>query len=309
MNEPLVSIIIPTFNRAALLTETIDSVIAQTYPHWECIIVDDGSSDNTRKIIEEYSKKDSRIQYHDRPEHLPKGANACRNYGFDISKGQYINWYDSDDLLHPEKLKLQVEALESSEYGFSVSQTMVFNETPDHPMKLKNDRIISDQPFVDYMGMQIGFLTQAPMWKRTFLLENHFRFDEELQAAQEWEFHSRILFHFRKYHTIDTPLVLLRYHQQNITNERASARKRHSHYLLAREKIYNDFKDRFTADELLFFRYYFIYTYNDFRSRGFHEEAKMIFRKHILADFNTLVLYMKTAGKSRIYSMLKRNKA
>ena len=83
MNNPLVSIIIPTYNRAHFIGETLESVLAQTYHNWECIVIDDGSTDYTDELMEFYCEKDSRIQYYHRPSHKPKGANACRNYGFE----------------------------------------------------------------------------------------------------------------------------------------------------------------------------------------------------------------------------------
>src|SRR5690606_9522032 len=96
---PMVSIITPTFNRANLIGETLDSVLAQTYQNWECIVVNDGSADNTNEVMSEYLAKDSRFQYHYRPENKLKGANACRNHGFDKSKGDFLIFLDSDDLL------------------------------------------------------------------------------------------------------------------------------------------------------------------------------------------------------------------
>ena len=98
--QKTVSIIIPTFNRGCLLEETLQSILKQTYTKWECIIVDDGSTDNTEKIVEKYIKSDSRIQYYKRPETRKKGANSCRNYGFKLAKGEYINWFDSDDEMY-----------------------------------------------------------------------------------------------------------------------------------------------------------------------------------------------------------------
>ena len=77
---PLVSIIIPTYNRAHLIGETLDSVLAQTYQNWECIIVDDGSSDNTDEVIGAYVEKDSRFKYYHRSDKdLPKEPSASRN--------------------------------------------------------------------------------------------------------------------------------------------------------------------------------------------------------------------------------------
>lgn len=101
-SSPLVSIIIPTYNRAHLIGETLDSVLAQTYQNWECIVVDDGSTDGTDEVMAAYMAKDTRFQYHHRPKDRLPGGNAARNYGFEVSKGEYIQWFDSDDLMLPE---------------------------------------------------------------------------------------------------------------------------------------------------------------------------------------------------------------
>src|SRR5690606_11844101 len=107
--QPLVSIIIPTYNRAHLISETLDSVLAQTYTNWECIVVDDGSTDATEALLHGYMEKDSRFQYHKRPDrHLP-GGNGARNYGFELSQGEYIQWFDSDDVMLPGFLDKKVE--------------------------------------------------------------------------------------------------------------------------------------------------------------------------------------------------------
>jgi len=111
--NPLVSIIIPTYNRAHLIGETLDSVLAQTYQNWECIIVDDGSSDNTDEVVGAYVKKDSRFKYYHRPDEHLIGANGARNYGIIKSQGDFLNFLDSDDYLHPftleDKLKFSKE--------------------------------------------------------------------------------------------------------------------------------------------------------------------------------------------------------
>ena len=110
-NSGLVSIIIPTYNRAHLIGETLDSVLAQTYPNWECIVVDDGSIDDTENLVLAYVAEDVRIQYHKRPNYKIKGAPSCRNFGVEISKGSYIMWLDDDDLIGENKLLFQVGVL------------------------------------------------------------------------------------------------------------------------------------------------------------------------------------------------------
>ncbi|WP_290476107.1 MULTISPECIES: glycosyltransferase family 2 protein [unclassified Leeuwenhoekiella] len=112
--KPLVSIIIPTYNRSHLINETLESVLAQTYKNWECIVVDDGSIDDTEEVVKNYIEKDSRFKFYNRPSNRPKGANTCRNYGFELSKGAYIQWLDSDDLISEKKLEAQVSLLEES---------------------------------------------------------------------------------------------------------------------------------------------------------------------------------------------------
>ena len=85
-----VSIIIPTYNRCHLIGQTLDSIISQSYKNWECIVVDDGSTDYTDELIEFYCRKDFRIRYFRRPKNRLKGANACRNYGWSKSSGRVI---------------------------------------------------------------------------------------------------------------------------------------------------------------------------------------------------------------------------
>jgi glycosyltransferase involved in cell wall biosynthesis len=101
----LVSVIIPTYNRAHLIGETIQSVMRQTYSNWEIIVVDDGSTDNTREVISRFADKN--ILYHCVDHYGSSGA--VRNYGISQSSGEYIAFLDSDDLWRPDKLAFQLE--------------------------------------------------------------------------------------------------------------------------------------------------------------------------------------------------------
>lgn len=217
MTNPLVSIIIPTYNRAYLIGDTLKSIISQTYSNWECIIIDDGSTDNTENIINEFADKDKRFKYFHRPDFKPKGANACRNFGFELSKGEYINWFDDDDMMDQNKLKTQVESLENSDFNFSVCQTLVFQESIDNIIGFRHKKIISEDTFHDYVTQNIVWLTPSSLWKRIFLLNLNDLFDESLQAAQEWEFHCRVLLKSPLYHVENNALVYVRKHANSIT--------------------------------------------------------------------------------------------
>ncbi|AVR43841.1 glycosyl transferase family 2 [Christiangramia fulva] len=109
MNNPLVSIIIPVYNRADLISQSLESVLDQTYENWECIVIDDGSTDGTLDVVKKYATRDARFSSIKRPTGKPKGAAACRNVGLEHSSGNFIQYLDSDDLLHPEKLEKQMK--------------------------------------------------------------------------------------------------------------------------------------------------------------------------------------------------------
>ncbi|WP_251344440.1 glycosyltransferase family 2 protein [Haloplanus halophilus] len=104
-----VSVIIPTYNRQEKLPRAIDSVLKQTHTDLELIIVDDGSTDNTQKVVESYT--DKRISFHKHDTNI--NASAARNTGIDYTTGEYIAFLDSDDEWKPNKLKLQLEKLEN----------------------------------------------------------------------------------------------------------------------------------------------------------------------------------------------------
>jgi len=106
-----ISVIIPTYNRAHIIKDALDSVLMQTYSNWECIIIDDGSTDHTEKIIMDYINLDSRFIYIKRPFSRNKGAATCRNIGLENAKGEYIQFLDSDDFIATNKFEVQINHL------------------------------------------------------------------------------------------------------------------------------------------------------------------------------------------------------
>ena len=113
----LVSIITPSYNSAKFISQTIDSVLAQTYQNWEMIIVDDVSKDNSVEIIEEYIKKDLRIKLIKLQKN--SGAAMARNKALDEAVGKYIAFLDSDDLWLPNKLEKQLEFMQKNSFAFT----------------------------------------------------------------------------------------------------------------------------------------------------------------------------------------------
>jgi glycosyltransferase involved in cell wall biosynthesis len=113
--NPVVSIIMPTYNRANMIGMAIDSVLKQTYKNWELLIIDNESTDNTKDIVEKFLASDKRIKYHNVKKNLIIGIASYLNYGIDISTGKYIARLDDDDeWCDPNKLEKQINFLEEN---------------------------------------------------------------------------------------------------------------------------------------------------------------------------------------------------
>ncbi len=213
----LVSIVIPTFNRALVISETLNSIIEQSYKNWECIIVDDGSTDNTFEILQSYTKKDKRFKCLKRPENRAKGANACRNYGFQNSKGEYVQWFDSDDIMHPHKLEKKVRLLLKSNYDFVVCSGIEFKGHIENNLH-KWNKTISKQPVFDHIIGTISLHTNGPLFRRA-IIEQSDLFDESLMRKQEWEYYTRLLFQTQNYEALDDILYYFRIHDNSINGQ------------------------------------------------------------------------------------------
>ncbi|WP_415375380.1 glycosyltransferase family 2 protein [Patiriisocius sp. Uisw_017] len=191
MYNPLVSIIIPTYNRAHLIVETLNAILAQTYTHWECIIVDDGSTDASEILIKQYCDSDSRISLYHRPKERPKGANACRNYGLEMSKGTLINWFDSDDYMLPTFLEQKVSVLLKGSYDFVISNAVDWDgdqkETPIYEVSNKGKDINA----FNFITQHINCITNDFMATKASIAS--LGFNELLKSGQEYNFISRYL--------------------------------------------------------------------------------------------------------------------
>lgn len=118
-SQPLISVIMPCYNMASYVADSIKSVIAQTYPHWELLIVDDASTDETVRIIESYVQTDSRIQLAIKTQN--SGIADTRNQCIQMAQGQFLAFLDADDIWHPEKLEKQLNFMLEKNVGFTYS--------------------------------------------------------------------------------------------------------------------------------------------------------------------------------------------
>lgn len=234
--ENKISIIIPTFNRAPLISETIDSIVNQTYVNWECIIIDDGSTDMTELVIQQYSKDDKRIKYYKRPDYLKKGANSSRNYGFSLASGDFVKFFDSDDIMRNDFLELQLKQLQKDEnLDFCACQWKYFYEDGrvfKNEVKLETTKL----PIYSFFFEGHVFATPAPLWRKKFL-ENKELFDINIMYSDESDFHCRMLLETDNYKILPDFLFSVRRGHSSLesqSNSLASQLSVHDYF----EKIY-----------------------------------------------------------------------
>ncbi len=154
MENELVSIIMPVYNGESNIADSIASVLAQTYPLWELIIVDDCSTDNTGDIVAQYTNE--HIRYCRQLQNT--GVAGARNKAISMAKGRYIAFLDSDDLWLPEKLERQLAFMKDNDYGFTYTEYRQFTDKPQSA-----GAIVKVKDYVDYKellkGNDIGCLT------------------------------------------------------------------------------------------------------------------------------------------------------
>lgn len=149
MTESLVSIITPAYNSERFIAETIVSVQNQNYQNWEMIIVDDCSTDRTAEIIFSFQKNDARIKYI--KNETNRGTAFSRNIALQISKGKWIAFLDSDDIWHPEKLKIQIDFMEKNNYHFSYTKYCEIDEKSDEiGVELSGPQVINKRKMMAY---------------------------------------------------------------------------------------------------------------------------------------------------------------
>ncbi|MDD3078905.1 MAG: glycosyltransferase family 2 protein [Paludibacter sp.] len=155
MNEELVSIITPTYNSADFVSETIESIITQTYQNWELLITDDCSTDNTLKILQQYEQKDNRIKIFKLDQN--SGAGIARNNSIRNAQGRFIAFCDSDDQWTPDKLEKQIPFMLKNGIALSYSNFNIIDEENN----IKGKRMLPKQVSYEDMLLNnyIGCLT------------------------------------------------------------------------------------------------------------------------------------------------------
>lgn len=186
----MISIIIPTYNRAKLLPRAIESVLAQTFQDFELLVVDDGSVDNTKEVVMEYAKKDERIIYI--KQENSGGASRPKNTGINKAKGEYIAILDSDDEWMPDKLEIQFRHFKHSKnpklgvVGCDMLVIDVETKEENHYRVPRYTNYLRQLLLRDYMGPGSCMLYRTAVFLEVGL------FDEHLKRGQDRDMRIRI---------------------------------------------------------------------------------------------------------------------
>ncbi|MYL69824.1 glycosyltransferase [Halobacillus litoralis] len=240
-----VSVVIPTHNRASLLTKAVESVLKQSYQNLEVLVVSDGSTDNTDSLLEEYEKKDSRIKY---ISYQPaKGGNHARNTGIKAAEGDYIAFIDDDDEWVYNKIELQVQEFnKDSRYGLVYTGAKILYDdkginyisTPQKTGDLSDDILISNC---------IGS-TSSVMVKKS-VLEEVGGFDEELKAQQDYDLWIRVCQNFMV-GAVSEPLLI--YHNYGNNTQISDSLKKYEESIdyisLKYKELYKDTSEKIRRD-------------------------------------------------------------
>jgi len=212
---PTVSIIIPCYRQAVYLPDAVGCVLAQTIGDWECLIVNDGSPDDTPDVAQRLMT-DPRIRY---LEHPNRGVSYTRNRGLEECSGRYVQFLDADDLLTPDKLEIQLAALSDIEdvalaycdYRYCSPDGTVLN---DHPW-YRSPRLTPGRELPDLATRwesDLGIAIHSFLFDARIFRQHGVRFDESLPANEDWDCWMQVFSLHPTVRYVDRPCALYRLH-------------------------------------------------------------------------------------------------
>ncbi len=238
MNKPTVSVIIPTYNRADLISRSIGSVLNQTFKDFEVLVIDDGSTDNTENIINSFNN--SRIKYIKNKKNI--GAAAARNIGIKIAKGKYIAFQDSDDEWMPEKLEKQINIFKTSSRE-NIVYAGFWRIRDNRKTYIPLDRVKQKEGNLYKELLKGNFISTQTILAKKECFEKAGMFDENLPRFQDWELVLRLSKHY-DFKFIDEPLALCYFTPKSIS---ANSDALLEAFKIIKEKYFKDLDSKLLA--------------------------------------------------------------
>ena len=225
---PFVSVIIPAFNYGTFISYSLESMLNQVYENWECIVIDDGSTDNTAEIVNNYVKRDNRIHY---VYQKNRGVSNARNKGLSHARGKYIQFLDADDLIENRKLQCHIQYLETNpEVDIIYGGARYFNS--DHPDQRRYSNKDIDAPWMPEIsgsGAEILeaiikaniMVISAPLLRRR-IIDQVGLFDKQFSGLEDWDYWIRCAVKGARFQFLDADgaLSLIRWHSDSLSQNR-----------------------------------------------------------------------------------------
>lgn len=301
--EKLISVIIPAYNVEKYIAKNLDSVMGQTYKNLEIIVVNDGSTDSTREIVEEYVKKDSRILLINQENRKLAGA---RNTGLRIAKGEYICIFDSDDLMVPEKIEKQVAYLQQyPQCDFVYSNVYHFIDGNDEVYYFPIANIgaggSSYKSLLEY-GNYIN--PNAVLFKRSVYDDNG-GFDERMASAEDWDYWLTISRAGTRISFMEDFLTLYRIRKDSLTRDSATMNEA-ALYTLGKQMSSPLLPEERTTVEKKISRYQ-LRLIVSYLCAGRKKDARVLMNNNpALPSFYRVALLVPSAVFSTIYTLVQK---
>lgn len=295
--RPTVSVVMPAYNAAKYLREAIDSILAQTYTDFEFIIINDGSTDDTRAIIQSYD--DPRIVYLENETN--SGICVTLNKGLDAARGRYIARMDADDISLPERLAVQVAFMDAHpDIAVCGTDIQVFGEgLKDYVFQ----QIHSPEDCVAGLLFNPCLAHPSVIIRRSILEANHLRYNDEFRGLEDFELWWNIS-KFSKLNNIAIPLLKYRHHKGQETQKRTDALYSVSNRFRALR--YYSFGVLLSDEEKVIVNNYSYGNYEDFGLNEFNQFLDILSRicrtKKIPVSTNRSAL-RKATGKAIAYTI------
>jgi glycosyltransferase involved in cell wall biosynthesis len=242
---PIVSVIIPCYNYGRFLSNALDSILAQTYANWECLVVNDGSTDTTEAVATHYAQKDARFKY---VYQNNSGVSSARNKALEQATGTYIQLLDADDLLEKDKLALQVAYLEENTTVDLVYSSMIFFKDGDEKSQ-SEPRLLQNKSSVSGSGeamlrslLDDNLFLPGCTLARKSLYDDVGVFTRGIEGIEDWDyFYRAALLQKEFYHDgREGTRLLVRFHGNNAS---ANRYKMWSHIIKARKALMQQTED------------------------------------------------------------------
>ncbi|MDY3337613.1 glycosyltransferase family 2 protein [Riemerella anatipestifer] len=289
MTKKLVSIIVPVYNQEEYLGDCFESILLQSYENWECIIIDDGSTDSSRKVALDWQNRDKRFIYFHKEN---GGVSSARNLGINKSSGEFLCFIDPDDTVNRNYI-----------YDFILNyegrDTLIFQDinivNKDFSVKqnvLKYKNRIYDLTDLEYdKDLFIGF-SWNKLYEKEIIQNNNILFDERLPYAEDKKFYMQYLYRVKRIKTIDCS-------NYNYYKRDNSAMTKHKNFHYSVYEIVIDFfsefvnsgivsKDSSNFDLVNGYTYYFNLYYNSLLKERYRTAIRSLKKNHSVVDF-TLV--------------------